>query len=69
MFHQTDRGIELWVMKLKLIGLSAGKDSTALLGLSMTQRGAKLQITKAMLDEEDFNEDDSHLSCQSGLCE
>jgi 3'-phosphoadenosine 5'-phosphosulfate sulfotransferase (PAPS reductase)/FAD synthetase len=36
---------------------------------SMTQRGAKLQITKEMLDEEDFNLDDSHAPCQSGLCE
>lgn len=36
---------------------------------SMTQRGAKLQITSAMLKEEDFNLDDSHAPCQSGLCE
>lgn len=36
---------------------------------SMTQRGAKLKITKEMLEEEDFNKDDSHAPCQSGLCE
>ena len=36
---------------------------------SMTQRGAKLQITPEMLEEEDFNLDDSHAPCQSGLCE
>lgn len=36
---------------------------------SMTQRGAKLQITKEMLEEEDFNKDDAHAPCQSGLCE
>jgi len=36
---------------------------------SMTQRGAKLAITAEMLEEEDFNQDDSHAPCQSGLCE
>lgn len=36
---------------------------------SMTQPGGKLEITKAMLDEEDFNQDDAHAPCQSGLCE
>ncbi|MDE2020475.1 MAG: phosphoadenosine phosphosulfate reductase family protein, partial [Patescibacteria group bacterium] len=36
---------------------------------SMTQKGAKLELTKEMLEEEDFNKDDAHAPCQSGLCE